>query len=58
MPTRPEEKMRIAHFLVPDSGGRVFYPQQGGHTMIANLIMYQMGARNADSLNYLYRHKI
>ena len=45
--------MAIAGFSVPDSVGRVFYPNQPGHAMIANLVLYQMRARKALSLKEL-----
>ena len=44
----------IAGFFVPDSVGRVFHPQQGGHAMIANMILYAMAKRNAASLNVAF----
>ena len=43
------ENSVITSYFVPDSVSRVFHPQQGGHAMIANLIMYTMAARNAKS---------
>jgi hypothetical protein len=46
----PVENAAISGFFVPDSVGRVFHPQQGGHAMIANIIMYEMTARNAASI--------
>ena len=45
------EDAAIFGYLVPDSVGRVFHPQQGGHAMIANLIMYEMSARLTQSMN-------
>ena len=44
-----KEDSVIASYFVPDSVSRVFHPQQGGHAMIANLIMYTMAVRNAKS---------
>lgn len=44
----------IASYFVPDSVSRVFHPQQGGHAMIANLIMYTMAARNAKSIGQTF----
>ena len=44
---RTEEDLVITSYFVPDSVSRVFHPQQGGHAMIANLIMYTIAARNA-----------
>lgn len=46
-----EMKSVVASFLVPDSVSRVFHPQQAGHAMIANIILYTMAQRNAASLN-------
>ena len=43
----PKEDFAIASYLVPDSVGRVFHPQQVGHALIANLIMYTMASREA-----------
>lgn len=40
----------VTSYFVPDSMSRVFHPQQGGHAMIANLIMYTMASRNAKSM--------
>ena len=44
------EDAAIAGYVVPDSVGRVFHPNQAGHAMIANLIMYEMSARVAKSI--------
>jgi len=32
----------LRRLFVPDKTGRVFHPTQGGHALIANLILYQM----------------
>ena len=44
----------VAGYLIPDSVGRIFHPQQGGHAMIANMILYAMAKRNAASLNVAF----
>ena len=49
IPFPPKEDFAIAGYLVPDSVGRVFHPQQVGHALIANLIMYTMASREAIS---------
>lgn len=46
----PEEKIAISDWI-SDGVKRVFHPQQYGHALIANVIAYQMGARNAASLS-------
>ena len=46
----PKKDFSIASYLVPDSVGRAFHPQQAGHALIANLIMYTMASRAAVSM--------
>ena len=50
----PVSHAAIAGYFVPDSVGRVFHPQQAGHAMIANIILYAMAQRNAASLNVAF----
>lgn len=50
----PVSHAAIAGFFVPDSVGRVFHPQQAGHAMIANIILYTMAQRNAAALNVAF----
>lgn len=47
-------QLSVSSYLVPDSVGRVFHPQQAGHAMIANIILYTMAQRNAASLNVAF----
>lgn len=42
------KKVNILHVFVPDKTGRVFHPTQLGHNLIANMILYQMAADNAE----------
>ncbi|KAF2166025.1 hypothetical protein M409DRAFT_23753 [Zasmidium cellare ATCC 36951] len=42
-------KFSIKQLLVSDGIARVFHPTQGGHALIANLILYHMAADNAKS---------
>ncbi|KAF7186645.1 Lipase 1 [Pseudocercospora fuligena] len=48
------EKSSISRLLVSDTTARVFHPTQGGHALIANLILYQMTADRAMSLGVDY----
>ncbi|KAI9829475.1 MAG: hypothetical protein M1819_006295 [Sarea resinae] len=48
---RGKEDAKVLSYFIPDSISRVFHPQQGGHIVIANLVMYAMAARNAALLN-------
>ena len=51
---KPKEDFAVLSYFIPDSTSRVFHPQQGGHAMIANLIMYTMAARTAKSMGQTY----
>ena len=44
------EDAAVLSWLIPDSVSRVFHPQQGGHAMIANFVLYNMASRNAASI--------
>ena len=50
----PVSHATVAGYFVPDSVSRVFHPQQAGHAMIANVILYTMAQRNAASLNVAF----
>ncbi|CZT25182.1 uncharacterized protein RCC_10911 [Ramularia collo-cygni] len=43
------QKSRIRKLFITDETSRIFHPTQSGHTLIANLILYQMAANNAAS---------
>jgi hypothetical protein len=40
-------RVNIKKLFVSDDTSRVFHPTQIGHSMIANMILYQMAADNA-----------
>ncbi|KAM0799576.1 hypothetical protein BDR22DRAFT_822260 [Usnea florida] len=48
---RPVSDAAIARYFAPDSIGRVVHPQQAGHALITNKILYTVAQRNAASLN-------
>lgn len=41
------EKVSLQRLIVPDGTGRIFHPTQAGHSLIANLILFEMAAQNA-----------
>ena len=43
-------RINIVKLFVSDDTSRVFHPTQGGHALIANMILYQMAADNARRL--------
>jgi len=43
-------RINIKKLFVGDETSRVFHPTQGGHALIANMILYQMAADNARRL--------
>ena len=48
--TEPVDDGAVLGWFIPDSVSRVFHPQQGGHAMITNLVLYNMASKNAASL--------
>jgi hypothetical protein len=44
----PVSRVSIKKLFVSDDTSRVFHPTQIGHSMIANMILYQMAADNAE----------
>jgi hypothetical protein len=48
--TKPVARINIKKLFVSDETARVFHPTQGGHALIANMILYQMAADNAKRL--------
>ena len=51
---KPVSDAAITRYFVPDSIGRVFHPQQAGHALIGNMILYTVAQRNAASLNVAF----
>jgi hypothetical protein len=47
---KPVARINIKKLFVSDKTSRVFHPTQGGHALIANMILYQMAADNAKRL--------
>ena len=48
------ENSVLRKLLVPDSWIRVFHPNQFGHVMVANLVLYAIAAQNAKSMGQTY----
>lgn len=42
-------KVNLAKLIISDKTARVFHPTQNGHALIANMILYQMAAQNAQA---------
>ena len=43
------EKVNLKKLIISDKTSRVFHPTQNGHALIANMILYEMSAQNAQS---------
>lgn len=48
--SKPVQKSIITKLFVGDKTARIFHPTQGGHALIANMILYYMAADNARRL--------
>ena len=50
-PSPDQEQVGIQTSIIPDSYARVFHPRRGGHTLISNLVLWNMQVQKAKKSN-------